>query len=195
MFIGDNGQGFVSAVNFLKNLPYLPIIEIFLLGIPFLIHGFWGIRYLFTANYNSFPTQGSSPSLPQYTRNQAYTWQRITSWILLVGIIAHVIHMRFIEYPTSAQLDTQHVYMSRVEADNGLYTLSKRLGFKVYNQENIHAIKQKILSQPNIQQSSQVEELIAAQKQREELAWLAAVEKWPLRKKSADCCFSFIWSL
>lgn len=183
LFIGDDGSGFVSAVNFLKNLPYLPVIEIFLLGIPFLIHGLWGIRYLLTAEYNSFPTDGSSPSLPQYTRNQAYTWQRITSWILLVSILAHVIHMRFIEYPTSAQMNTQHLYISRVEADDGLYTLSKRLGFEIYNQNNIQEIKQHILSQPKIQkqQEGKPEELIAAQRQREESAWLTALEKWPLK--------------
>jgi succinate dehydrogenase / fumarate reductase cytochrome b subunit len=184
LFIGDDGRGFVSAVNFLKDLPYLPVIEIFLLGVPFLIHGVWGIRYLLTAEYNSFPTNGSSPSLPQYTRNQAYTWQRITSWILLIGILAHVIHMRFIDYPTSAQRDFQHVYISRVEADNGLYTLSKRLNFEIYNQQKVQEIKQQILSQPKIQlkPDSQPEKLIEAQKQREEHAWVAALEKWPLKE-------------
>ncbi len=184
LFIGDNGQGFVSAVNSIKDLPYLPVIEIFLLGVPFLIHGLWGIRYLLTAEYNSIPSDGSSPSLPQYRRNHAYTWQRITSWILLVGILAHVIHMRFVEYPTSAQLGAQHLYISRVEADDGLYTLSTRLGFEIYNQKNIQERKQDILSQPKIQvqQNSKPQELIAAQKQREEDAWLVAVEKWPLQK-------------
>jgi succinate dehydrogenase / fumarate reductase cytochrome b subunit len=184
LFIGNDGQGFVSAVNSLKNLPYLPLIEIFLLGVPFLIHGLWGIRYLLTAKYNSFPTDGSSPSLPQYTRNQAYTWQRMTSWLLLVGILAHVIHMRFIEYPASAQLDAQHLYISRVEADDGLYTLSTRLGFEIYNQKKIQEIKQYILSQPKVQmqQDSKPEALIAAQRQRQDHAWLAALEKWPLKE-------------
>lgn len=184
LFIGDDGSGFVSAVNFLKGLPYLPIIEMFLLGIPFLIHGIWGIRYLLTAKYNTLPTDGSSPSLPQYTRNQAYTWQRITSWILLFGILAHVIHMRFIDYPTSAKLNAEHLYISRVEADDGLYTLSKRLNFDIYNSQELQEIKQNLMSQPKIQLNadSKPEELIAAQKQLEEEAWVAAVEKWPLKE-------------
>lgn len=184
LFIGDDGSGFVSAVNFLKNLPYLPVIEIFLLGIPFLIHGLWGIRYLLTAKYNSFTTDGSLPSLPQYKRNQAYTWQRITSWILLVGILAHVIHMRFIDYPTSAQIDSHHLYISRVESDDGLYTLSKRLGFEIYNQQDVQEMKRHFLSQPETQlhKNSKPEELIKAQKQREEYAWVAALEKWPLKE-------------
>lgn len=184
LFIGDDGSGFVSAVNFLKGLPYLPVIEIVLLGIPLFIHGVWGIRYLLTAEYNILPGDGSTPSLPQYTRNQAYTWQRITSWILLVGILAHVVHMRFIDYPTSAQLNAQHLYMSRVEADNGLYTLAERLGFKIYSQQEVQEIKQKTLSQPEIQvkQDSGPKELIAAQKQREERAWIKAMEQWPLKE-------------
>lgn len=184
LFIGEDGSGFVSAVNFLKDLPYLSVIEIFLLGVPFLIHGLWGIKYLFTAEYNIVPTDGSTPSLPQYTRNQAYTWQRITSWILLVGILAHVIHMRFIDYPTSAQLGTQHLYISSVEADDGLYTLSKRLGFEIYDQQRVQQIKKSILSQPQVELSENhtPEQLIAAQKQQGEQAWVAAMEKWPLKE-------------
>ena len=101
-----------------------------------------------------------------------------------MGILAHVIHMRFIDYPTSAQLNAQHLYISRVEADVGLYTLSKRLGFEIYNQEKVQEIKRRILSQPKIQvpENSKPEELIAAQSQREEHAWVAALEEWPLKE-------------
>lgn len=166
LFIGEDESGFVRAVNSLKNLPYLPVIEIFLLGFPFLIHGVWGIRYLFTGEYNSFPTNGASPSLPQYSRNHAYTWQRITSWILFFGVIAHVIHMRFIEYPSSARLGTQHFYMIRLNGDPGLYTLSKRLGFELYDSKQIETIKERL----------------TVQKNWEEEQWLKAVEKWPLNE-------------
>lgn len=181
LFFGDNGSGFVSAVNTLKNLPYLPVIEIFLLGVPFLIHGLWGIQYLMTGKFNSFSTDGSAPSLSQYPRNQAYTWQRITSWILLFGILAHVIHMRFLEYPSSAELGTERQYMIRVNEDAGLYTLSKRLGFDLYNQQQKNESILRINSQKSIESRQDIpEELIAAQKQREEQAWLSAMEQWPL---------------
>lgn len=183
LFIGEDGKGFVNAVNFLKNLPYLPVIEMVLLGIPFLIHGIWGIRYLLTAQYNSFSTDGTTPALPQYKRNQAYTWQRITSWILLVGIVAHVIHMRFLEYPSSAQLNGQYFYMSRVEADPGLYPLSKRLGFEMYTQQKIEERKGKF-SAPALSNhhESNPEELII-QEQIEEQKWIAAAEKWSLKER------------
>ncbi len=181
LFIGDDGSGFVSAVNFLKGLPYLPVIEISLIGIPLLIHGIWGIRYLFTGEYNNFSTDGSAPALGQYPRNQAYTWQRWTSWILLVGIVAHVIHMRFLEYPTSAQLGTEHFYMVRLDNDSGLATLSRRLGFEVYDQAHIQQIEQSLASRPPVEVTQETPEaLIAAQKSREEQAWLKALQKRPL---------------
>ncbi len=184
LFIGDNGSGFVAAANSLKALPYLPVIEIVLLGIPFLIHGAWGVKYLFTAHSNSFPTDGSTVSLTQYSRNHAYTWQRITSWILLFGILAHVIHMRFILHPAAGQQDTEQFYMMPVSLDNGLYTLAKRLGFDIYTKQQIEQIKEQITSRPLLEraQSDTPEALIAAQKSREEYAWLKALESQPLNE-------------
>ena len=182
LFIGDDGSGFVSAVNTLKDLPYLPVIEIVFLAIPFLIHGIWGVQYLFSGKWNSFPTEGSSPALPQYSRNQAYTWQRITSWILLVGVIAHVIHMRFMEYPTYAQLGTQQMYMNRVESDTGLVTLSKRLGFEILDRQQVEDLKATLRSQPPVVENlDSPESRIAAQTYREQIGRLEAIEKWPLK--------------
>jgi succinate dehydrogenase / fumarate reductase cytochrome b subunit len=181
LFIGDDGSGFVSAVNSLKNLPYLSVIEIFLLGVPFLIHGIWGVRYLFTAKYNSFATDGANPALPHYPRNHAYTWQRITSWILLFGILAHVIHMRFLEYPASARLSPHHFYMVRLRDDTGLYTLAERLGVEIYTLQRIQEVKQQIESKPLIEVNNQTpEELVADQKSREQYAWLEALQQRPL---------------
>jgi succinate dehydrogenase / fumarate reductase cytochrome b subunit len=183
LFIGDDGSGFVSAVNTLKNLPYLPVIELVLLGIPFFIHGLWGIRYLLTARYNIGNSDGSTPSLGQYAKNRAYTWQRVTSWILLVGILAHVVHMRFLEYPLSGQRDNHHFYIVRLQKDNGLYTLSKRLGFQIYNAEEIQGIKKEIFSTPPFKIQQEIpEELIAAQHSREQYAWVAALEQKNLQQ-------------
>jgi succinate dehydrogenase / fumarate reductase cytochrome b subunit len=178
LFIGDDGSGFVSAVNFIKGLPYLPVIEITLLGIPLLIHGIWGIQYLFQGKMNVFPTDGSTPSLPQYSRNQAYTWQRITSWILLFGITAHVVQMRFLEYPSSASLDGQHFYLVRLSRDNGLYTLSQRLGFDLYSASQIQEISKN--TSEHLGPLQAIEEtpdgLIEAQRNREKKDWISALE-------------------
>ena len=163
--MGDDGRDFVRGVDAIQNLPYLRAIEILLLGIPFLIHGWFGVRYLFTAKYNSFPTDGSSPSLGQYALNHAYTWQRFTSWLLLVGIVAHVVHMRWIEYPASARLGTQSFYMIPVKEDVGLYPLSKQLGFELYDQKKIQEVKTSLY----------------AQQQRDEREWLQALETHQLQ--------------
>jgi succinate dehydrogenase / fumarate reductase cytochrome b subunit len=179
LFIGDNGSGFVEAVNFIKSLPYLPVIEIFLLAVPFCIHAIWGIKYLFTSELNSFATDGATPALPQYKRNRAFTWQRITSWLLLFGVLAHVLHMRVWEYPSSAQMGTQHLYMVRLNQDDGLYTLADRLGFKLYDAKQIQVFKDEIETQV-IPQGTTPEALVAAQKSREQQAWLKALEERPL---------------
>lgn len=137
LLFGESGEGFIRAVNFIKNLPYLPVIEILIIGIPILVHAVLGIKYLFTAKFNSFPNSGKSPSLYKYKRNQAYTFQRITSWILLVGIIAHVSYMRFYRYPTHARLAEQTYYFTRLDLDPGLYSVSARLGVKLYSEDQI----------------------------------------------------------
>jgi succinate dehydrogenase / fumarate reductase, cytochrome b subunit len=135
--IGEDGMGFIKAVNAIHDLPYLPFIEFFLLGVPIVVHMFWGVVYLRTGQQNYYGGSGAVPSLSEYPRNRAYTWQRITSWILLVGIIAHVVQMRFLEYPTVVSFDGAKSYMVRVDSDPGLYTLSKRLGFDLYDQKQM----------------------------------------------------------
>ncbi|MBS0604703.1 MAG: succinate dehydrogenase [Verrucomicrobia bacterium] len=132
LWLGDNGKGFVDMVNAIHNLPYLQVIELSLLGVPFLIHMFWGVRYLMTAKSNSGRTDGSSPHMP-LRRNRAYTWQRITSWILLVCIIGHVAKFRFLEYPDKIQMGAETFYAVKVTVDPGLYTVADRLGVSLYD--------------------------------------------------------------
>lgn len=131
LFIGDDGSGFIRAVGEIKNLPYLPFIELFLLGFPILIHLIWGIEYLRTAKPNSFATDGSSPSLAEYPRNQAYTWQRITSWILLFAVLAHVVHMRFVDYPGTIKEGEHKFYTVRLTDDSGLRSVAHRLNVRL----------------------------------------------------------------
>lgn len=137
LMIGANREGFIRAVNFIKNLPYLHVIEIVLLGVPILMHMVWGFRVLMTSKMNSFSTSGARPDLKQYRRNQAFSWQRITSYLLVIGIIAHVGYMRFYMYPKEVEMGKKSAYFVRLSMDPGLYTVSDRLGVKLYNQESI----------------------------------------------------------
>jgi succinate dehydrogenase / fumarate reductase cytochrome b subunit len=132
--IGEDGNGFIRGVNFIKSLPYLSVIEISLLGIPFFIHMVWGIKYLMTSKSNAYVNTGKDPYLPDYPRNKAYTWQRITSWILLVLVIGHVVQMRFLHYPTSVKENGQTLYFSRIDEDQGVHTLAQRLNIQLYDE-------------------------------------------------------------
>jgi succinate dehydrogenase / fumarate reductase cytochrome b subunit len=139
LFFGADGNGFVRAVNFLHNLPFLPLIEGVLLGVPILFHGVLGIRYALSAKSNNKGSDGSSPAMKGYNRNKAYTWQRLTSWVILFGIIAHVSYMRFYIYPVSAKEGNVSSYFVRLKMDPGLYTLSKRLGVTLYDTAGVAA--------------------------------------------------------
>ena len=102
LWIGDDGSGFVRMVDSLESLPYLQVIEILFIGVPLLIHGVWGVKRAFDARLNSSRTDGSAPAM-KYGSNRAFTWQRLTSWILLFGIAAHVVQMRFLDMPKKAK--------------------------------------------------------------------------------------------
>ena len=126
LFVSEEGSEFVHAVNFLQSLPYLPLIEFFLLAVPIAIHALLGVLYYMEARFNSFPSNGSKPSLP-FTRNYFFTWQRITALILVVGVIAHVISMRFIQKPTPLDTTPETKYVVTVTADPGLLSLEPQL--------------------------------------------------------------------
>jgi succinate dehydrogenase / fumarate reductase cytochrome b subunit len=135
LWLGDDGIGFIRMVNLLEALPYLQVIEILLIGIPLGIHGYWGIKRVLTAKTNAGKSDGSTPSL-SYERNRAFTWQRLTSWILLVGIIAHVIQMRFVQMPTQIRQDNEILYRVPLQQDPGLDSLAERIQVKIVKEEH-----------------------------------------------------------
>jgi succinate dehydrogenase / fumarate reductase cytochrome b subunit len=145
-FVGDDGKGFIKAANALEGIPYLQVIELLILGLPFAVHMIWGIKYALTAKYNSFGKTKISPYQP-YARNKAYTWQRITSYLLVIGIIAHVVQMRFLDRPDHAALNNQNYYMVLVNLDDGIYTLAKRLDVQLYDSRKVQIQKQAFLKE------------------------------------------------
>ncbi|MBA3958100.1 MAG: succinate dehydrogenase [Parachlamydiaceae bacterium] len=179
LFFGEDGQGFIKAANDIRNLPYLLAIEVGLLAIPFIIHIVWGIQYLMTSESNSISSDGSKPALPEYPRNQAYTWQRITSWILLVLITLHVVQMRFMEAPVSTQVGAQKYFVIRVHEDAGLFPLAERLDVKLLNhrqaQQEIENNASKELPEGN-----SAEALVEKQRISQEQNWKDAISSLPL---------------
>lgn len=145
LMIGEDGKGFIHDVEFIHSLPYLKVIELTLLALPFGIHIIWGVQYLLTGQYNSMRGDGTRPHL-SYERNHAYTWQRITAWILLFAVIAHVVQMRFMLYPTEAKVGNEEVYLTKLTLDSGLYTLSDRLGVNLLSQKDVES---KLMNAPD----------------------------------------------
>ncbi|MCH9611520.1 MAG: Succinate dehydrogenase cytochrome b558 subunit [Chlamydiales bacterium] len=134
LFFQDDGYSFVRMVNKIHDIPYLKVVEILFLALPFLVHGLWGIHYAVTGRANSFGSGKKKPTLAQYKRNRAYTWQRWTSWILLIGISLHVYQMRFLYYPDVRTEGDQQFYTVQVENDPHLTTLAESFGATILNE-------------------------------------------------------------
>ena len=131
----DEGNGFIRMVTQLEELPYLAIIEIVFLGLPFLIHGIWGVIYLRTGKLNAHKTEGNQPGLPQYKRNRAYSWQRITAWILIPLILLHIIQMRLMDRPEAIIKATETHFKVRIKDDAGLRKVVNTLKGEVLGEE------------------------------------------------------------
>lgn len=140
LFFGNDALWFVRSVNFLQNIPYLQVVECVLLGIPILYHAVWGIWYMVSSKPNSFPNDGSKPKM-NYSRSHAYTWQRLSSWVILVGIILHVVQMRFIDYPYKYRFGNSAQFYVKLDVDPGLYAVADRLGVKLYDEKMIELEK------------------------------------------------------
>ncbi len=139
LFFTSGDLWFVSSVNFLQNLPYLKVIEIGLLGVPILYHAVWGVMYMLKSKSNAFHSDGSEP-LIKTGRNKAYTMQRMSAWVLLVGIVLHVLQMRVFDYPYKYQ----NQYYLTIGVDDGIYSLANRLGVELYSAETVEKEKAKL---------------------------------------------------
>ena len=148
LWIGDDGAGFIKCVNILESLPFLQVIEWLLIGVPLIIHGIWGVKRALEPKLNSFGGSGKKPHLT-YGRNRAFTWQRLSSWILLFGIIGHVVQMRFLEYPMKVEIGNQVRYLNRISFDEGLSTLAPRLHVTLYTPEQIAGMKEEMANKRN----------------------------------------------
>jgi succinate dehydrogenase cytochrome b subunit len=140
LFIGEHGKGFIHEVNLIHNIPYLPVVEIVLIGLPFLLHAGWGIKYALTAKFNASGGAGKAPRL-KYGANKAYSWMRIAGYVLLVGVILHVVQMRFLDYPAEVEIGGETgEYVVRVSTDPGLDRIAERLDAKIYDKVQIKGL-------------------------------------------------------
>ncbi len=143
LLIGESGQGFIDLANAIHRIPYLQVVEMVFIGVPMLVHAMWGIKYGFQSQLNSLPTDGIRPFIPT-GRNRAFSWQRITAWIIFAGVILHVAKMRFIDYPDLLKQGKKEYYFTPLSFDEGLYTVANRLKVKLYGLEEIFKERERL---------------------------------------------------
>ncbi len=78
---------FNTAVQDIQHIPYLPLIELFGIGLPLVYHSVYGLFITFEAKPNPF--------VYAYERNWFYVLQRVTGVILFFFILFHLLHFRF----------------------------------------------------------------------------------------------------
>lgn len=80
-------EGFDGAVAFLNSMPLVFFLELFLIWLPLLYHGVYGLYIAYQANSNV----GNF----NYSRNIRFTLQRVTGVITFVFVIWHMYETRF----------------------------------------------------------------------------------------------------
>lgn len=166
--VGSDGRYFIASVNSIHNTPFLPLVELLLLALPILIHMLWGMYYIHSGAPNALPSDGTHPCLEEYARNRAYSWQRLTAWLLVVGLVIHVGHMRFYNAPLEVFKEYKPHYLTQLTYDEGLTTLAERLGVTLYTQEQITTFTPLAHTGPLALQ---------AQQEREQRAFLEALRR------------------
>lgn len=80
-------EAFNTASEFMGSLPFVLFLEIFVIYIPILFHGIYGIYIAFTARYNV----GTYSTF----RNWMFLFQRVSGVIAFIFIAIHVYQTRF----------------------------------------------------------------------------------------------------
>lgn len=85
---GPHGEAsFNEAVQFIQDLPYLPVVEMVTIFLPLAFHAIYGVVIAVTAKPN--------PQKYPYMENIRFSLQRITGYIAFLFIIIHLAKFRF----------------------------------------------------------------------------------------------------
>lgn len=133
-YLLNEGNGFVKMVNLLQSIPFLPVIEVALIGIPIFFHAMMGITYITSSENNAKVTDGTKPSL-LFPRNRAYNLQRITAYIVVILVIFHVVQVRFIKHPKQIYINNQSYFLVKIEEDKKLYKIIERMEAKLFSKD------------------------------------------------------------
>ncbi|MFC4303917.1 succinate dehydrogenase cytochrome b558 subunit [Cohnella boryungensis] len=84
----EGGQeGFKKSTDLLNSLPLVFWLELFMIWLPILFHGVYGLYIAYQSNTNT--------GRFSYARNWAFTWQRITGVVTLIFVAWHFYETRF----------------------------------------------------------------------------------------------------
>lgn len=75
-------EGFQKSVDFLHGLPLVFFIEMFVIWLPILFHGIYGLYVAYQSDINT--------GRFSYGRNWAFVWQRLTGVITFIFVAWHV---------------------------------------------------------------------------------------------------------
>lgn len=90
-------ESFNTAAGFMKNLPFVLLLEIFVIYLPILFHAILGVYIVFVAKQNT--------RRYGFFRNWMFRFQRITGIVLVVFIAWHVFETRVQIGLGNAELD------------------------------------------------------------------------------------------
>ena len=85
-FALKGAESFNEKVNFFSTIPYLPLIEIFFIGLPIAFHAIYGMYVVYVARNNVLSYN--------YFRNWMFYLQRVTAVITLIFVVWHVFDLR-----------------------------------------------------------------------------------------------------
>ncbi len=103
------GQGvYDEHVHFLIHQPLVLLMELFVVFLPLAFHAALGVYFMVDAKWN--------PNKYSYSRNWAYTFQRITAFITLIYVVYHLAQTRFAF--NDAQKERMFESMSNLFASN-----------------------------------------------------------------------------
>ncbi|MFB9859769.1 succinate dehydrogenase cytochrome b558 subunit [Salinicoccus siamensis] len=90
-FATRSEEAFNTAAGFMASLPFVLFLEIFIIYLPILFHGVYGIYIAFTAKYN---IGGKGYGFHSTYRNWLFALQRISGVIAFIFIAIHVFQTR-----------------------------------------------------------------------------------------------------
>jgi succinate dehydrogenase / fumarate reductase cytochrome b subunit len=102
-------EGFQRNVNFLHNMPLVFFLELFIIWLPILFHGIYGLYLAYQSEINV----GRYP----YARNWAFAMQRLSGLITFVFVAWHFYETRFQVTLGNVTYDELGTHMHQIASD------------------------------------------------------------------------------